>query len=668
MICPAHRLIAAAFLTLLLMPVSAVAQDVTARDFFSHAKIRNIKLAPDGLHAAFTYEEGSQVKLAVMNLEDEEVTAAFGLGENQHVLGFWWASNTRVVKAVGEVTGNLDNTGRPAHLYAADVDGGNRQQIFETRRSGFRVLDPLHDEPDYILIAKYHFTDEGQPKAHKLHVERATTRYLADQPDDRNISALLADNNGELRVAVAFEPGETFDDREITLYLKHGEEWRELDVPSQRQPVNMNLLGFSGDNRQAYFLSNHDMAENDRLGVFRYDFDTEEIELLYRHPEVDVSGTITGSDGGILGVVTRFGPMQYTFFDDIAETNEEAILLQRLVMSFPEQDVSITSYDADGDRATVFVRGDRNPGEFYMFDTESLEARYLAAVNPDLPKEILVPMEPVVIEARDGLELHALLTRPEDKQDDLPLILNVHGGPFGITDHWGFNPEAQYFAQHGYATLQVNYRGSGNRGSDFQNLGRREWGGKMQDDLTDAVQWAIDEGIADPERICIYGGSYGGYATLMGVIKTPDLFQCGIGYVGVYDLPWFREGDGNDWSRRNDRDSRAGRERWMNAWVGEDAEALEAVSPVDNVDKIKADLFLVHGGNDVRVVVGHYERLKEALDEIGKPYQSMLKEEEGHGFYNVDNRVDMYTAMRDFLDRHIGRDESDSATSAAQAE
>ncbi|NBD95078.1 MAG: prolyl oligopeptidase family serine peptidase [Gammaproteobacteria bacterium] len=649
--------------TLLIAALAATAgaEEVTTRDFFEHSKIRNIKLSPDGEHAAFTYEEGTQVKLAVMNLEDQEVTAAFGLGKNQHVLNFWWASNSRVVKAVGEVTGNLDNTGRAAHLYAADVDGGNRKQIFETRRSSFRVLDPLHDDPDHILIAKYHFTDEGQPKAHKLHVDRGETRYLADQPDDEDIAALLPDNSGELRVAIAFESGETIDDRKITLYLKQGEEWRELDVAAERQPVDMNMLGFSGDNRQAYFLSNHDMAENDRLGVFRYDFDTEKLELLYRHPEVDISGAIYGSDGGVLGVVTRFGPRDYTFFDDIAQENEEAILLQRLVASFPGQDVSITSFSNDGDLASVWVRGDRNPGEFYLFDTESMEARFLAAARPDLPKEVLVPMEPVRIEARDGLELHAMLTRPEGREEDLPLIVNVHGGPFGITDHWGFHSEAQYFAHHGYATLQVNYRGSGNRGTDFTNKGRQEWGGKMQDDVTDATRWAIEQGIADPERICIYGGSYGGYATLMGVIKTPDLFECGVGYVGVYDLPWFREGDGNDWSRQQGREARQGRERWMNAFVGEDPEALKEVSPVHNVEKIEADLFLVHGGSDVRVVVGHFERLKEALDEIGKDYRSMLKEDEGHGFYDVDNRVDLYEAMHEFLDKHIGPERSTDA-------
>ena len=234
--------------------------------------------------------------------------------------------------------------------------------------------------------------------------------------------------------------------------------------------------------------------------------------------------------------------------------------------------------------------------------------------------------------------------------------MNIHGGPFGIADRWRYNPEAQFFAHHGFATLQVNYRGSGNRGEDFIRMGYREWGGKMQDDVTDATLWAIEQGIADPDRICIYGGSYGGYATLMGVVKEPDLYKCGVGYVGVYDLKWFRGGDGSDFSRNNNfRDARRNFERFMSTAVGEDAESLDPSSPVHHVDKIKAELFIVHGAADVRVPVGHAYRLRDALDEIGKDYEWMIKDKEGHGFRDVDNRVDLYSAMLTFFDKHIGR-------------
>jgi dipeptidyl aminopeptidase/acylaminoacyl peptidase len=556
--------------------------------------------------------------------------------------------------------------GRPAHMYAANIDGTRRDQIFEMQTSRIQVLHTLPNDPDHILIARYHWADDGEPRAHLLNVYRGRTRYLGDQPDARNLRGFIADNDGNLRVAHEFIRGDTVDDYEVRFHVKHGDQWRRLDIEAQRQPVSINPLGFSADNTKAYFLSNHDMKENDRMGVFRYNFQTDDIELLYRHPEVNVAGGIYGHDGEVLGVTTHFGPATYTFFDDIAETSDDAILLQRLALSFPERDVTITSFSQDGRLATVFVRGDRDPGQFYLFDTEDLQARYLAATLPDLPTDSLAPMEPVRFEARDGLVLHGMLTRPNDARQNLPLIVNVHGGPFGVTDHWRFNREAQFFAQHGYATLQVNFRGSGNRGDDFRNLGRREWGGKMQDDVTDATRWAIEQGIADPNRICIYGGSYGGYATLMGVVREPELYRCGVGYVGVFDLPWFRGGDGNDWSRQRSRQARQERERWMSAFVGDDPEMLRRASPVHNVERIQAELFIVHGGNDVRVVVGHAERLRNALDRIGKSYEWMLKPEEGHGFYNVDNRIKLYESMLAFFDRHIGPEAGSQVVAASQ--
>jgi len=254
------------------------------------------------------------------------------------------------------------------------------------------------------------------------------------------------------------------------------------------------------------------------------------------------------------------------------------------------------------------------------------------------------------------------LTLPKGQSSNLPLIVNVHGGPFGIADFWGFNPEAQFFAHHGYATLQVNFRGSGNRGDDFERAGRLQWGKTMQDDVTDATRWAIEQGIADPNRICIAGGSYGGYASLWGVIKEPDLYQCAVGIVGVYDMKWFREGDGSDFSRNDNAF-----ERFMSSHVSESSEGIEAISPVHHVDKIKADLFIVHGGSDVRVPVDHAYRLRDALGRVGKSYDWMIKEKEGHGFFDVDNRVDLYDQMLSFFDKHIGKSAQESTDSGGSA-
>lgn len=646
----------------LLLPGIAPGADtspIPTRQFVNHAQVRKVAISPDGQHIALTYEQGSQVGLGIMNLASRQITAQFEFGENEHVLNFWWSSNKRVVMAVGKVTGNLDNMGRPQRLYAADLDGRRRLEITPDGMY-FEVLHPLPDNNRHILISRYHPDDDGEPRPNLLNTYDGKIRAASDLPSSNHrVSALVADQDGELRGAAAMSVGKRLDEREISIYLRHERSWRQINVQARRSPVNLFFLGFSHDNQQVYLASNHDLEENDRLGVFRYDFRTEQITLLHRHETLDTGGLIHGPKGEVLGAWTSAGPMEYHFFEEEAEWQPQAFSnLVRLIRSFPQDDVRIVSTDKDGRRSIVAVSGDRNPGSFYLLDTEAMELSFIASTLPELPLDSLVPMEPVVIEARDGLHLHGFLTRPAGQKEKLPLVLNVHGGPFGVTDTWGYHPEAQLMAQHGYATLQVNYRGSGGRGEDFMQAGWREWGGKMQDDLTDATRWAIDQGIADPDRICIYGGSYGGYATLMGLIREPELYRCGIGYVGVYDLPWFRSGDDGDVSRqtRYGRDGRANFERFMSTAVGDDADRLRATSPVHNAERIQAPLYLVHGGSDVRVVIGHFNRLREALDALGKDYRWMVKEEEGHGFYNVDNRVELYDSMLEFLDQHIGPD------------
>lgn len=640
-------------------------QRVPAREFFERSLVKDMGISPDGDYAALTFEQGTEVRLAIMRLSDRQLMQSFEFGDNMHVLQFWWASKDRVVMSVGKVTGFLDNRGRPSFWFAANIDGSQRRQVYDASNALFTMLNPLPNDERHVLIARQHFADRGEIKAHLLDIYLGKLSYVGNQPSDNDLRALISDNDGVLRGAVAIKPGDTLDDQEVRLYMRDGPdaEWESLNLKSERTAPDINFFGFSKDNQYAYFVSDHDMPEDGRHGVFRYDFASNEAELLFRDAHVNAAGLLIGPGGEVIGAVTRQAQMQYSLFEDSAERAPDAVdAMQGVLSAFPEQDVTIVSTSRDGSRNIVFVRSDRNPGEYYLFDTSKMSMEFLAATMPNLSKDVLVPMEPIVVTARDGLELHGFLTRPAENKENLPLIVNVHGGPFGPWDDWSYDNEAQFFAHHGYATLHINFRGSGNRGMDFQRAGWREWGGKMQDDVTDATEWAIEQGIADPNRICIYGGSYGGYAALMGVIKEPDLYQCAVGFVGVYDLPWFRSGDGSDFSRGRGREQRQRFESFMSTAVGVTEEELKPFSPVHHVDRIKADLFIVHGGNDVRVPVGHAHRLRDALDEIGKEYEWMIKEEEGHGFFDVDNRVDMYTAMLTFLNQHIGLNATSETT------
>jgi dipeptidyl aminopeptidase/acylaminoacyl peptidase len=258
---------------------------------------------------------------------------------------------------------------------------------------------------------------------------------------------------------------------------------------------------------------------------------------------------------------------------------------------------------------------------------------------------MLSEMRPISLKARDGMPLEGFLTIPRGSNGkNLPMIVNPHGGPFGPYDAWGYNGEVQLLASRGYAVLQLNYRGSGNYGRAFEHAGYKQWGGTMQDDLTDATRWAIQQGIADAHRICIYGASYGGYAALEGVAKEPSLYRCAIGYVGVYDMPtMFHAGD--------IQYSKSG-ENFLKETLGEDN--LDVISPTHLADRITVPVMMVAGREDVRAPPKHTEMMRDALQKAGKQVDTKIYAGEGHGFYTIEDRTDLYTRMLAFLDRNIG--------------
>lgn len=627
---------------------SVVATELTPiRHFFEYAKFNNMKVSPDGKHIAFTYQEDTEVKLAVMQLSNMAVTSSFAFGENMHVVNFHWGNKTRVLLEVAKRTGNLDSmNGSRVKLYAANIDGTRRLELFGSGMSGYTILDLLPDQPDKILIGKMHFSEVERNgwSAFTLDINRAKERYLDDQPQGL-IAGLIADNSGTVRIGIEYIEGKTFDENKTVIHYKKNDSWQKLELASKRANPDVRPLGFSADNSRAYFSSNHDMAEGDVAGVFVYDFNTSEVSLIARHDYSDVGRAFYSHQGDVLAVSYTTTSNELEF---INTEHRDAKLLAGLQAAFPGEVVVITSFDQAGKTALFRVSSDRNPGEFYLYDTETGQARYLASAMAKLKKDQLQPMQQISFKARDGKLIRGWLTLPANADKNLPLIVNVHGGPFGVYDQWGFNREAQLFASRGYATLQINFRGSGGYGDDFQRAGRLQWGKAMQEDVADGTLWAVEQGIADKQRICIYGGSYGGYAALWGVIKDPDLYKCSVGYVGVYDMPLFFDGDGSDSSRSRNI------EQFITSHVGEGEDYMRSISPVQHVDKIKAELFIVHGSKDVRVPIVHANNLKKALDGIGKPYEWLVKED-GHGFFKVDHNEELYTKMLAFFDKHIGK-------------
>ncbi|MCG8434870.1 MAG: prolyl oligopeptidase family serine peptidase, partial [Gammaproteobacteria bacterium] len=288
---------------------------------------------------------------------------------------------------------------------------------------------------------------------------------------------------------------------------------------------------------------------------------------------------------------------------------------------------------------------------FYLFDRDSGEIRYLFSVMPWIDPEEMHEKQAIRLKARDGLELHGYVSLPKSRAGKpAPMIVIPHGGPHGVRDYWQYDPEQQFFTSRGFAVLQINFRGSGGYGMPFERAGFGEWGLKMQDDVTDATLWAIEQGYADPDRICIHGGSFGAYSALMGVIREPDLYKCAVGYAGVYDLKMLAESF--NWNKGKWM-------KWYNqAVLGADKQELKARSINENVDKIKVPIFLAHGKKDVIADFEHFKVLTDALEENDVSLQTLVEPREGHGFYDVDNRVRFYSEVLKFIATHTRHETS----------
>lgn len=617
----------------------------TVEDFFTHPVYNGVIISPTGKYFAIKSTEGINDAIFVYDREEKKVVSKFAFGEYQRFSNIRWVNNERLIFTGRKFVGYLDERGSPPSLYAANADGSNRRELIRWGSSGWTYLSSLPNEEDYILIGKLYGGEDGM-FAHKLDVNDGRTYYLDDQPKDPG--RLLADNTGTLRASFNYEEEEDDEFGKGTFILNYkpygSDEWKKYHMEQFDEGGTLSFIGFSADNRYAYVSADF---ETKTRALYEFDTKTEEFEQIYVNPIADVSNIIYGSDDNPIAVESMPGAIERHYFAD----SNGVTLRKSLTDAFNGENVYVTSTTDKGDLAVVHVSSDINPGQYYLFNLDTLEAKFIASPYPTIDPNDMASVQPFTVTARDGLQLHGYLTIPknydQDRDGALPTIVNVHGGPHGPRDTWGFNPENQFFANRGYAVLQINFRGSGGYGDEFQEAGYRKWGREMQDDVTDATLWAIEQGYADSDRICIYGGSYGGYASLMGVIREPDLYQCSVGYVGVYSLPVMKSW--GDIPR-----TRSGR-KYLDHVLGTDEDVLKANSPAENVDKIKVPLYIVHGTEDVRVPMEQYEALTEALEEQNIPYKSMLKAE-GHGYQIEENRFELYRSLETFFNEHIGAD------------
>ena len=640
--------LAAAWLALASGVASA---QVDLAPFLKDMDFKDIKISPTGEFYAATVPFGDRTSLVVMKRDGNSPLSRFSVGKNSHVQGFSWVNDTRVVLSVAEKFGQLDQPQSTGELYAVDADGrkpdllvGFRVTNDSSSRIGGKkaeavyasLIATLPDDDRNVLIRVSPYGREAQTRVEKMDVY--TGRRVPVARVELPGANFGIDNAGVVRFALASR-----SDNLSKLLHRTGPnaEWAVVndEATSKRSE---GVLGFAPDNRTAYLLVEQASGPD---AVVAYDTVSGERKELLRDESVDPFGVIPSLSPPYspVGVLFAGGRLHSRFFDP---ASPEAKLYKLLEAAFPGRGVLITSSTKDGNLALVQVTDPTSVGDFYLFDVKNKKADYLASRTRIFDPKAMGAVKPVVVPARDGLKLQGYLTLPPGSSGkNLPAVILPHGGPFTIWDGPWFNTETQMLAHAGYAVLHVNFRGSGNHGRAHLDAGAREWGGKMQDDLTDATRWLAAQGIADAGRICIYGASYGAYAALMGVAKEPALYRCAAGYVGVYDLPMLV-----------DEEQKTGRrmKTWTDQWIGSDPATLAKVSPNLIADRIKVPVFLAAGAEDKTAPIEHTRRMEAALKKAGVPVQALYKGLEGHGFYTEESRRDFYTRLLAFLAANIG--------------
>lgn len=646
------RLISSGLLIgLSLAATATVAAPKSVEEFLARDDFEQLALSTDGKHLAATVPLGDRTAMVMIRLSDMQRVGAVQHGRDQHVYDVHWVGPDRLIYSLGEKAADSDILETRGELFAVNADGsgvdlliGERAGVDRISASNIRarqpelvfarLIDTLRTDPDTVLISTYK-RDGSQAaftKVERMNVRNGKRVVVAQAPVRR--ADFVVDHAGKVR----FARGEDVDNLS-RLYYRAGEkdEWALINDEA-RSGLAVSAIGFSADNRTAYLWSQQAEGPD---AIFAFDVESHQQTLLLRDDNSDPFDVLySPKDGAPYGVIYMDGLPRAEYFD---AKGEAARLHRSLQSSFGSQVVMLGRLSDGQQTGLLVVSGDRNPGDFYLFDHANKKAAFLLARNARLDPEELANVKPVNLAARDGLALHGYLTLPPGSDGkNLPMIVNPHGGPYNEADTWSFDPTVQLLASRGYAVLQINFRGSGNHGRSFVRAGYRQWGATMQDDLTDATRWAVEQGIGDPARVCIYGASYGGYAALMGAAKEPNLYRCAVGHVGVYDLK-LMHGEGDIASKRWGRN-------YLRDILGRDN--LELVSPNRLADRIAAPVMLTAGGADERAPAIHTELMRKALSALGKPVEMKIYPGEGHGFTVHENSVDFHTRLLDFLARY----------------
>jgi dipeptidyl aminopeptidase/acylaminoacyl peptidase len=604
---------------------SSPEREIPLRDFFKNPEKTGYSISPNGKYIAYLAPFENRLNIFVCQTNSEETLRVTGVTERDIATCFWGNDNTILYAKDKDGDENF-------HLYSVDKNGQNEKDLTPFEKVRCNIVDELYESETEILVE----LNKRVPEVfdvYRLNFETGEMTMTAENPG--NVSSWVPDHKGKIRAAIAT------DGVNASILYRENEidPFKTIITTSFKEALRP--LFFTFDNKYIYAASN---LGRDRSAIIKYDISTgTEMEIIYEHPEVDLNHLAYSKKRKVLTAISyTTWKQQRKFFDKEVEN-----IFKRLEKELTGYEIAVTDVNKDEDIFIIRTYSDRSLGSYYIYDKNSDIITKITDVSPWINENEMSEVKPITYNSRDGFVIHGYLTLPKGlEHKNLPVVVNPHGGPWH-RDSWGYNPEVQFLANRGFAVLQMNFRGSTGYGRKFWESSFKQWGKTMQDDISDGVEWLIEQGIADRKRIAIYGASYGGYATLAGLTFTPDLYAAGVDYVGVSNLFTFMKSVPPYWTPFLEM---------LYEMVGhpeKDQEQMTAVSPVFHVDKIKAPLFIAQGRQDPRVNVNESDQMVEALKKRGIDVPYMVKDNEGHGFHNEENRFDFYEAMEKFLEKHL---------------
>ncbi|MDG1960932.1 MAG: S9 family peptidase [SAR86 cluster bacterium] len=622
-----------------------ISEDFVER-FSSLPSYTNVKISPDGrMISVLTKMPDDKKGISIFDSEDLSLINAITLTKEEEVASYYWVNNERLLIQIGY----YDSWGRGSigEYFAINYDSKKPAYVFgmRARTSGARgkVVDKfsygyveniLEDDDKHVLLSVSVFGKQnngGFADAIRLNVYNGQQKRLGKSPLAGG--QFVSDSSGTPRFAV----GSDIDNNTVTMYrASKKDDWEVLSKTpygdGEIYPVNI-----AKDDSTIHII---DSTETSTYQIKEIDTKTGETEVVFHHPEYDAYPQII--DDKVLGATINPGYAKaYWFENDDPLQNSIMQAVQAFngnIEVFDKKEIGLVDLSKNRDKLIIAVGDSASSTKYYLYDIKKNQVKYLLTMWPEIDDQGLEHEVPFNFINSDVVKIHGYYTPAKNQQEDqsAPMIVIPHGGPHA-RDSWGFDPDTHIFSQAGYAVLKVNFRGSTGYGKEFTKMGFGEWGGDTQQDIIEATEWAINQGIADPERIGIYGGSFGGYSAAMAPMLRPDLYKSSVAYIGVFDLEMlYDEGDIKTikWGGK-----------YLDKTLGQDPKKIKAMSPVQQADKLEAPIIIVSGKEDQRAPIEHAYALADSLEEAGKEHELIIVEKEGHGFRKPENRLMLYKKM-----------------------